>query len=133
MANCQKLSPCTEADMSAKTRERPWGANNPRWTPYAFGTLADGLGMMSTNSPYYVLAFVGDDASENDGDPLRDGASVGGLTNPGLGILSLRAEAFGPRRAHRVIEGRVARMSTGGGPPAAEDAGLRVLSWWEVR
>lgn len=132
MANCQKLTPCTNTDMSAKTAERPWGANNPRWTLYAYGALADSLGMAS-NSPYYVLAFVGDDASENDADPLRDGASVNGMANPGLGVLSLRAEAFGPRRAHRAIEGTVARMSTSGPSGAGEEAGLRVLTWRDAR
>ena len=132
MANCQKLTPCTDTDMSARTSERPWGANNPRWTLYAYGALADSVGTVSANSPYYVLAFVGDDPSENDADPLRDGASPSGLTNPGLGVLSLRAEAFGPRRAHRAIEGTVARMSTEGPPEAGGEAGLKILSWRDV-
>lgn len=133
MANCQKPTPCTDAEMAAKTSDRPWGENNPRWTYYAYGRLSDSLGAASVSSPFYVLAFVADDPSENDADPTRDGVSVDGLTNHGLGILSVRAEAFGPRRAHKVIEATVGRMSLGGAPEEAEDTGLLVLSWREVR
>ena len=31
LANCQKTTACSLADMNAITAERPWGANNPRW------------------------------------------------------------------------------------------------------
>ena len=128
-ANCQKPVGCSDADLNAKTGDRPWGVNNPRWTPYAYGRLADVAGSPSISSPFYVVAFVGDDASENDGDPTRDGVSVGGVSNPGLGLLSLRAEAFGPRGAHKVIEATIARIDT----PTAGLGGVRILSWREVR
>jgi hypothetical protein len=33
LANCGKLTTCSDADMDQITAERPWGANNPRWRP----------------------------------------------------------------------------------------------------
>lgn len=133
IANCQKPTPCSSADIVATTSDRPWGANNPRWTLYAYGKLADSLGTASISSPFYVIVFVGDDPSENDNDPLTDGASVGGLPNPGLGLLSLRAEAFGPRNAHRIIEATVVRRVAVPAGPGGGGTDLRVLSWREVR
>ena len=65
--------------------------------------------------------MVADDPAENDNDPARDGAvpcggAVPVLTgdppapscNPGSGVLALRAEAFGPRGVHKVIEATIA-------------------------
>ena len=68
-----------------------------------------------------MLVLVGDDPSESDNDPLDDG---GGPDNPGAGALLLRAQAFGPRNAHKTIEIAIAR--TGGGR-------VRLLSWRELR
>ncbi len=65
--------------------------------------------------------LVGDDPSESDNDPPDDG---GGPDNPGAGALLLRAQAFGPRNAHKTIEIAIAR--TGGGR-------VRLLSWRELR
>jgi hypothetical protein len=109
MANCQKVATCTTAEMNANTSERAWGTNNPRWQLYAYGNLQDMLPTATINSPYYVVLFVGDDPSENDGDPTMDGASA---ANPGAGVLAMRAEAFGPRGAHKVLEITVARTDT---------------------
>ena len=84
--------------------------NNPRWQPYAYGNLQDMLPSTDTiNSPYFVVLMVADDPSENDNDSTKDGASQ---TNPGSGVLALRAEAFGPRGAHKVIEVTIARTDT---------------------
>jgi hypothetical protein len=126
MANCQKSATCTSGDMDAVTAERPWGANNPRWQLYAYGALGSLLPAGSIRSEFYGVVMVADDPSENDGDPLRDGAGPG---NPGAGVLALRAEAFGPRGAHTIIEMTVAR------PDAAGEGGsrARVLSWRQVR
>src|SRR5262245_21500838 len=33
LANCDKTTTCTAADMVAVTDQRPWAANNPRWQP----------------------------------------------------------------------------------------------------
>ena len=109
MANCGKVTTCSSSDMNAVTNERPWGANNPRWQLYAHGPMNDMLPAATINSPFYVMVLVGDDPSENDGDPTKDGAS---LANPGSGVLALRAEAFGPRGTHKVIEFTVARTDT---------------------
>ena len=123
LANCGTLTACSDADMAATTAERPWGANNPRWRLYAYGPLSAVLGTAPVDSAFYVVASVADDPSENDGDPSIDGPSDAQSPNPGAGVVMLRAEAFGPRNAHRVVEATVKRLSTG----------LRVLSWRDVR
>jgi Tfp pilus assembly protein PilX len=109
MANCQKTTTCSATDLTAVTVERPWGPNNPTWQLFAYGPLNTVLPQGGINSPYYVIVMVGDDPSENDGDPLHDGVSQ---TNPGSGVLAMRAEAFGPRGSHKVVELTVARTDT---------------------
>ena len=110
MANCQKITTCTDVEMNALTAERPWAANNPRWKLYSYSKLQDLLPATNTiNSQYYVIVMVGDDPSENDGDPSKDGAAA---TNPGSGVIAMRAEAFGPRGAHKVIELTLSRTDT---------------------
>ena len=88
MANCQKVTTCSDSDMDAVTTERPWAKNNPRWQLYAYGNLSDMMPTDSVNSSYYVIVMVGDDPGENDDKPLQDG-----LTAPGMGVIALRAEA----------------------------------------
>ena len=128
LANCGKITACSTTDMDAVTMDRPWGANNPRWQLYAYGRLSEMMPTGAINSPYYVVVMVGDDPSENDDNPLQDGV---GPVNPGAGVLAMRAEAFGPRGAHAVLELTVARID------AAElkggRAGVRILSWRELR
>jgi PilX N-terminal len=109
MANCNKLTTCSAAEMNTSTTQRPWAANNPRWQLYAYGKIGDMLPNGTINSPYYAIVMIADDPSENDGDPTKDGNNSG---NPGSGVLSMRAEAFGPRGAHKVIELTVARTDT---------------------
>jgi len=109
MANCQKTTSCNAADLQAATLERPWGLNNPTWQLFAYGKLNDVLPQGGINSPYYIVVLVGDDPSENDQDPLHDGVST---TNPGSGVLAMRAEAFGPRGSHKVVELTIARTNT---------------------
>jgi hypothetical protein len=108
-ANCQKATACSASDLTFPFPERPWGANNPVWKPFAWGALKDITPTASVNSAFYVMVMVGDDPSENDGNPLADGAVA---TNPGSGVISLRAEAFGPFGAHRIIEMTVSRTDT---------------------
>jgi hypothetical protein len=128
LATCQSRASCSSGDMDAVTSQRPWGVNNPRWQLYAYGNLREMMPSGTVNSPYYVVAMVGDDPSENDGNPMQDGSSE---DNPGSGVLAIRAEAFGPGGAHNVIEATVARPdeSAAGIVPA----GVRILSWREVR
>ena len=131
VANCQKTSPCSEDDFNRVTDERPWGLDNPRWQPFAWGPLNKLTASGSIDSPFYVLALVGDDPSECDNNPLADGGApvqpCGGALafNPGTGVLSLRAEAFGPYGTHKVIDVTVTRTDG--------RAAVRMLSWREVR
>ena len=132
MANCEKVTTCSTTEMDAITTERPWGADNPRWQLYAYGRIRDLTPTDSIDSSYYGIVMVGDDPSENDNNPLLDGIS---RANPGTGVMAMRAEAFGPRGAHKVVEMTVARVC---GNPSDFDngvgqAGVRVLSWREVR
>ena len=122
MANCGKTTACSAADLRAVTAERPWGPNNPQWTPYAYGFLSDLLpGASAIDSPYYVLLLVG-----------------AGIPVPGWDVLSWRSEAFGPRGSHAVIEAAAGRVvyvagdETGYNQPVGQ-ASVRVLSWREVR
>jgi len=114
MANCQKTTACNLADMQQITTERPWGVNNPQWQLFAYGSLNTVLPQGGINSPYYVIVLVGDDPSECDNDPLHDGGPPVApcVTNFGAGVLALRAEAFGPRGSHKVVELTVARTNT---------------------
>jgi hypothetical protein len=143
MANCGKATPCSPADVLGNaTGDRPWAADNPVWQLFAYGPLGAMLPAGSINTPFYVLAMIADDPSERDGDPSKDGS---GADNPGRGIISLRAEAFGPRSAHKIIELTIARSLMGqegldgldgqdgqdgqDGPRGY----VRVLSWREIR
>src|SRR4051812_869431 len=40
LANCRQASVCSSAAMDAATADRPWGSNNPRWQPFAWGPLS---------------------------------------------------------------------------------------------
>ena len=145
LATCRKLVACTAADMTASSPERPWGALNPRWRLYSYGPLDPAPGGIRSGLPAYVVSMVADDQMETDGDPARDGARTGTLANPGAGVVLVRAEGFGRRGAHRVIEGAVVRRdvaalarweaadpaSRGSPPPAT--AFLQVLGWRDVR
>lgn len=125
MANCQSSSGCSSADLDRYGAERPWGPGNPRWQLYAFGRLADLSGGQEPGSPFYVVALVADDPGDNDGDPAHDGLEAGGIANPGRRQLMIRAEAFGIRGAHRVVEAAVARVDTA--------ATATTPGWSEVR
>jgi hypothetical protein len=97
-----------------------WGANNPRWRLFARGPLSALLPGSGIGAPYHVAVWVADDPAENDGNPSRDGTNQ---TNPGSGMIQLRAEAFGPVGAHRSVEATIAR--SGGG--------ARLVSWRLIR
>jgi len=133
MANCQKATGCSIAEMNRATADRPWGGNNPRWQLVAHAPL-DALSNATMSSPFYAVVLVGDDPSETDNDPTRDGSDQ---DNPGSGIVAIRAEAFGPRGAFRAIEVTVARPAgvgqSGDYNDRARQIGVRILSWREVR
>jgi hypothetical protein len=71
--------------------------------------MLTGASTTTIDSRMYVVVWVADDPSENDNDPTVDGVAQ---TNPGSGVLSMRAEAFGPGGIHKVIETTVARTDT---------------------
>jgi hypothetical protein len=115
LANCEKTSDCSEPEMDTSTDLRPWGDDNPRWQLYSYGPLTDLVPTGTVNSQFYAVVLVADDPSENDGDPAKDGVVTDPEAadfNPGSGVLAMRAEAFGPRGAHKVIELTVARTDT---------------------
>jgi hypothetical protein len=157
-ANCRKVGGCSGAAMDAITAERPWGANNPRWQPFAWGDLDDFVPVATIKSPFYVMVTVADDPSECDDNPLVDGGPMvscpgSAKANPGAGVIAVRAEAFGPFGSRRVVELTLARVDRGSAStdvmpaegttenygntadyhPGIGRAGLRILSWREVR
>jgi hypothetical protein len=111
LARCGRRSTCSSGDIATNSPERSWAANNPVWQLYAYGPISDLLPGGTVSSPIYVVVMVGDDPSETDGNPLMDGNTG---SNPGSGVLSLRAEAFGPHGTHRVIEATLARTVSSG-------------------
>ena len=121
LATCGASAGCSAAARQAVTPDRPWGANNPNWRPYRQGRLSPG----GSAQDVYIVVLVGDDPSENDGNPERDGLAPG---NHGAGVLTLRAEAFGPGLSRRSVEAVMARVAVPGGAFAP-----RFLAWREVR
>src|SRR4030095_6790215 len=109
MVRCGKVSTCSDADLNAMTDERPWGSNNPRWQLYAYGPMKDMIQTNTINSNMYVIVWAADDPSETDGNPPQDGIDS---TNPGRGVISLLAHAYGPGGVERVLEITVARTDT---------------------
>jgi hypothetical protein len=116
--NCAKPSGCLASDLTGVTAARPWGANNPVWSLFIHGPLAELLEAARFDSQYYVTVLIADDPAESDNDPFSDG---GGLANAGADTVVLRSEAYGPRGTRRAIEATVAR--------AAGLAGVRIISW----
>ena len=121
LLDCGNADGCSDDDLNAFTDERPWGLNNPRWQLYAYGPVSAILPTDTINSSDYVVVWIADDPSETDNDPTMDGQpgvnceasnDPGCSTNPGLGVLAMHAEAYGPFGAKRVIEVTIARTDT---------------------
>lgn len=94
------------------------GADNPRWTLFASGFLADLLPGRPVGSSY-VMAWVADDPADDDGDPTTDANR----------IVQLRGLAIGPGSA----TGRVAvTLGLVTDAPPGSRKGIRVLSWRTV-
>lgn len=132
LANCQKPTMCSLSDLTAVTVDRPWGANNPVWQPYAYGPLHTVLATAGAIEPsHYLVLLVADDPTGT--HRARDY----GVPAPAIESIALRAEAFGPRGAHAVVEVVASRptratadetdYNSGAGPP------VKILSWREVR
>src|ERR1700722_12957237 len=107
-ANCQKTAACSSSDMDAVTADRPWGSGNPRWVLYGYGPLGGVLPAGGVASSCYLVVLVG--------------TAPGWVAQPSAAV-ALRAEAYGLRGAHKVVEATVARA----------DSGVRVLAWRAIR
>lgn len=124
--NCGRSASCTEAQMAANTRERPWGPNNARWRLFAYGPVVN-IANLARPSPCYLAVWVADDGREVDEDPASDAEEE----EPGHGVIRVRAEAFGPFGTRRAIEAELARLCLEPGEGCRQ--GIRVQSWQEVR
>jgi len=124
--NCGRTTACTPAQLAANSRQRPWGANNPRWQLLAYGPMEQ-LTELMRPADCYLVVWIADDGREADGDPLVD-ASEG---EPGHGIVRVRAETFGVAGARRAIEAELARICPDAGGTCLP--GIRVQSWQELR
>jgi hypothetical protein len=125
--NCGQPASCTGPQMDARSKERPWGPNNPRWQLFAYGSM-DHFKQLVRPAPCYLVVWIGDDPREQGGNPLADEA---GATSPGYGIVRVHAEAFGAAGARRGIEAELLRVCPGD-PAAGCLPGVRVQSWHEL-
>ena len=125
---CGRVVPCTDAQVQQATIDRPWAANNPRWRLFLHQVLAL-PGLPRALPAPYVVVWIGDDAREDDDDPLRDGAGAG---HEGRYTVRARAEAFGPRGGRRAIEAELARLCVEGAAGDECVPGTRVQSWHAV-
>ena len=122
MIRCGRSSGCSDANLSAATAERPWGSNNPRWHPYAYGRLGE---LLPVDSAVYVVVWVGDDPAECDGIPEVDGGPCAEGVNPGANVLAMRAHAYAAAGVVQQLQLTVGRAGPGSRP--------RVLSWRPIR
>ena len=100
---CGRTTACSTVQIAQNTSERPWGANNPRWQLFLHQPVAPPV-LPSPAPPIYAVVWIGDDAREDDDDPIADGA---GEAQEGRYILRARAEAFGPRGGRQAIEAEI--------------------------
>jgi Tfp pilus assembly protein PilX len=109
LMNCSKTATCSDSEMNTTTDDRPWGANNPRWQLYAYGQVNNFLSTGTLNSNFYLVVWVADDPSETDNLPLQDGNT---FTNPGTGVIQMRAAAYGARGVSRIIDVTLSRTDS---------------------
>jgi hypothetical protein len=68
----------------------------PRWQLFAYGPLRDLAPPGASDSPFYIVALVS-----------------GGQTESGAPLVTVRAEAYGPRGAYQALEVTVSRTQAG--------------------
>lgn len=119
---CGAPTACSDASAAAVTRDRPWGANNPRWRPFLYGPSA-AIGLDDLPQ-YYLVAWVGDDGSEVDGRPETDA-----VDGAGAGVVRIVVQAFGPRHSHAAIEAVAGRRCDRIGEETVCVPGMRVHAW----
>jgi hypothetical protein len=103
LADCAKSAPCSDAEITAVTADRPWGLANPRWVLYGYGPVSTLLPVAATSTVYLIVLA----------------AAAAGSIDSSAPVLALRAEAYGPRGAHRIVEAAVEQ----------EAAGVRLRAW----
>jgi hypothetical protein len=86
-----------------------WAGNTGVWRMYLQGVPAELLSASPKPDSPYVIVWVSDDEAEADADPERDGN----------GLVVVRAEAFGPGRAHARVVATVRRRQ----------GGAQIVSW----
>lgn len=123
LLNCGRVTACSDAQMDANSRERPWGRNNARWRLYAYGPMGN-IVQFARPAECYLAVWIADDIREDDADPEADA----GEGEPGHWVLRLRAEAYGPAGIRRAIEAELVRDCPSGVCPR-----IRVHSWREIR
>jgi hypothetical protein len=124
--NCGRATSCSDAQMDANSKERPWGPNNPRWRLYAYGPMGN-IVQFARPADCYLLVWVADDLREEDGDALADANQ----DEPGHGILRLRAEAYGAAGLRRAVAAELARQCLSEAVSCRPR--IRVQSWLELR
>ena len=105
------LSTLTASMQAASDAGVQRGADNPRWRLFLYKAMAQIT--RTANSRAYAVAWVADDATETDGNPLVDGN----------GIVVIRAQAVARLGHQRTIEVVVAKQALG----------MSILSWREIR
>lgn len=116
--SCGQPAGCTEADTIVVAGDRPWGPRNPRWRLYAYGPLANLLPGDPLPPTTYVAAWIADDPTDADGNPLVDSVDD---TDPGHAVLMVVGRSYGPGSASRTVQIAVQRVG----------ANLRILAWHE--
>ena len=93
------------------------GSGDPQvWRLYEFGSLP-ALTPGGASSPFYIAAWVADDAADGDGDPLADAN----------GVLAVRGVACGPGDARATTAVSVRKTGPPGGPGALQILTIRPL------
>ena len=105
------LNGVTAALQAASDAEARVGANNPRWQLFLFRPLSTIVRHVPSRE--YVVAWVADDASETDNDPLTDSN----------GTVIVRARAIGRLGMQRTVDVTI----------AVQNFGVGILSWRELR
>lgn len=90
------------------------GTNNPVWRLFAWGWLGELSGDSDVGLPFAAV-WVFDDPGDADNDPEADSN----------GRIGLRAVAFGPSGAERVVDVVVAQIT--------DPVGVKVIAWRAMR
>lgn len=120
---CRRDAPCSDAQAAAITRNRPWGANNPRWRPFLYGPTA-GLGLGLLSDQHFLIAWIGDDGAETDDKPGEDG-----VAEAGGGVVRVLVQAFGPFHSRQSVQAHISRRCESIEGEQVCEPGVRVHGW----